>query len=58
MAKSKKVALKMAEPPITKEELIRSRANYSLSILGMAFVRNGSGQFINIRAPKKRVDSR
>lgn len=32
------------------EKTIRSRANYSLAVLGMAFVRNGSGLFLNIRA--------
>ena len=32
------------------EQNIRSRANYSLAVLGMGFVRNGSGQFLNIRA--------
>ncbi|MDP3935313.1 MAG: hypothetical protein Q8Q46_03815 [Candidatus Giovannonibacteria bacterium] len=31
---------------------IRSRAAYSLAILGMAFVRHGSGKFLNIRASK------
>jgi hypothetical protein len=32
---------------------IESRANYSLAVLGMAFVWNGSGKFLNIREPRK-----
>jgi len=28
---------------------IESKANYSLAVLGMAFVRNGSGKFMDIR---------
>ena len=31
-------------------EAIESRANHSLAILGKAFVRNGSGRFLNIRS--------
>ncbi len=31
------------------QEKIKKRANYSLAILGMAFVRNGSGRFLNVR---------
>jgi hypothetical protein len=31
------------------QALIRSKANYSLAVLGRAFVRNGSGRFLNIR---------
>jgi hypothetical protein len=31
------------------QETIRNRSNYSLAVLGMAFVRNGSGRFLNIR---------
>lgn len=31
------------------QKKIRNRANYSLSILGMAFVRHGSGRFLSIR---------
>jgi hypothetical protein len=31
------------------QQAIRSRADYSLAILGNAFVRNGSGRFLNIR---------
>jgi hypothetical protein len=34
---------------IELKNTIKSRANYSLAILGMAFVRNGSGRFLNIR---------
>jgi hypothetical protein len=39
------------------EQNIRSRANYSLAVLGMSFVRNGSGQFLNIRAVSDRYRS-
>ena len=39
------------EPRMVKA--IRSRADYSLAILGMAFVRNGSGRFLNIRTVPK-----
>ena len=35
---------------MSMQEAIRARANYSLAVLGMAFVRNGSGRFLNIRA--------
>ncbi len=31
------------------QEIIKKRANYSLAILGMSFVRNGSGRFLNLR---------
>jgi len=34
-------------PPMQEE--IRRRAAISLALLGMAFVRRGSGQFLNIR---------
>jgi hypothetical protein len=34
-------------------QAIRKRADYSLAVLGMAFVRNGSGQFLNIRSESK-----
>ncbi len=41
------------------EEEIRSRANMSLAILGMAFVRNGSGRFLNINPfPRHRFTRR
>jgi hypothetical protein len=36
------------------EKNIRRRANYSLAVLGMGFVRNGSGQFLNIRSVSDR----
>jgi hypothetical protein len=36
------------------EKDIRDRTNYSLALLGMAFVRNGSGRFLNIRATTDR----
>ena len=36
------------------EEEIRSRAALSLAILGMAFVRNGSGRFLNIDSSPRR----
>jgi hypothetical protein len=31
------------------QRAIRSRANYSLAVLGKSFVTNGSGRFFNIR---------
>jgi hypothetical protein len=34
------------------QKKIKERAAYSLAILGKAFVRHGSGRFLNIRAPK------
>lgn len=37
------------------EEEIRRRADYSLVVLGMAFMRNGSGKFLNIRAHGDRL---
>ena len=37
------------------EQAIRLRADISLSVLGMAFVRNGSGRFLNIRSAGDRV---
>ena len=49
----------MKSSPLKKDERhrirrmtreIQSRANYSLALLGMGFVRNGSGKFLNIRA--------
>lgn len=35
---------------VEMQQAIRSRANYSLALLGMAFVRRGSGRFVNLRA--------
>jgi hypothetical protein len=35
---------------VKMQQEIKSRANYSLALLGMAFVRNGSGRFLNLRA--------
>lgn len=40
---------------LATEVVIRSRADYSLAVLGMAFVRNGSGRFLNIRARGDRL---
>lgn len=40
---------------VDEETMIRRRANYSLAVLGMAFVRNGSGRFLNIRASGDRL---
>lgn len=43
---------------VKMQEYIEARANYSVSILGQAFVRNGSGSFLNIRrvgSPKRVV---
>lgn len=40
------------------QQYIEDRANYSVSVLGQAFVRNGSGSFLNIRrvgSPKRVV---
>ena len=36
------------------QEHIISRANYSLAILGMAFVRHGSGRFLWLGPPPTR----
>ena len=38
---------------IAMQEAIRSRANYSLAILGMSFVYHGSGRFLNLRSQKE-----
>ncbi len=35
---------------IEMQREIRNRAKYSLAVLGKAFVRNGSGRFLNIRS--------
>jgi hypothetical protein len=35
---------------VKMQQEIKSRANYSLALLGMAFVKNGSGRFLNLRA--------
>ncbi len=35
---------------VLMQQAIRRRADYSLAILGKAFVLNGSGRFLNIRA--------
>lgn len=40
------------------QEDLRLRANYSLAILGEAFVRNGSGSFLNIRSSRSRTPRR
>lgn len=32
-----------------RQRLIRERANFSMSVLGVAFARNGTGAFLNIR---------
>lgn len=32
-----------------RQRYIRARANFSMSVLGAAFARNGSGAFLNIR---------
>jgi hypothetical protein len=32
------------------QEEIRNRANYSMALIGMAFVRHGSGRFLNLRS--------
>ncbi|MFM9970839.1 MAG: hypothetical protein ACKVQK_20795 [Burkholderiales bacterium] len=37
-------------------QLIRTRANYSLAILGAGFIHNGSGKFLNIRTAGDRLD--
>lgn len=34
------------------QQTIRNRAKFSLAVLGMGFVRNGSGRFLNLRAEK------
>lgn len=43
---------------VKMQQYIEARANYSVSVLGQAFVRNGSGRFLNIRrvgSPKRIV---
>jgi hypothetical protein len=40
------------------QEQIRARANYSLAILGMAFVRHGSGRFLWLGPPPSRRKKR
>jgi hypothetical protein len=37
------------EEDMAMQRAIRSRANYSLAVLGKSFVTNGSGRFFNIR---------
>lgn len=46
--KPKKAVIDSKED-IEMQKYLRARANYSLAILGEAFVRNGSGSFLNIR---------
>jgi len=38
---------------VKMQQEIKSRADYSLALLGMAFVRHGSGRFVNLRADSK-----
>jgi|WetSurMetagenome_2_1015567.scaffolds.fasta_scaffold00788_10 hypothetical protein len=38
---------------VQQQRQIKSRADYSMAILGKAFVYNGSGRFLNIQVPKK-----
>ncbi len=52
--KRAKVTASATKQAATEQE-IRSRADYSLAVLGMAFVRNGSGRFLNIRAHGDRL---
>ena len=42
------------------ERVIRARADFSMAFLGLAFMRNGSGRFLNIRGtvPSPRVVER
>jgi len=49
MARAAKVVLSKEDLEIQKQ--IIERTNRSLAILGRAFVRNGSGIFLNIRSP-------
>jgi len=42
---------------VRMQQAIRSRANFSLAILGQAFVRNGSGRFLNIRCTEEPLSS-
>ena len=38
---------------VKMQEYIGTRSNYSMAVLGQAFVRNGSGSFLNIRRAGK-----
>jgi hypothetical protein len=49
-----KGAIRTSKTPSMEAE-IRRRADDSMALLGMAFVRNGSGSFLNIRAEPPRV---
>lgn len=50
----KKKKIKERAKDIKMQREIRSRADYSLAILGMMFVHRGSGKFLNIRSTKDR----
>ena len=39
---------------VKMQEYIKSRAAYSLAILGNAFVRHGSGSFLSIRSKSEK----
>jgi hypothetical protein len=41
-----------------KQRYIRARANFSMSVLGAAFARNGSGAFLNIRKSSQAIASK
>jgi hypothetical protein len=51
MRYSERPKIKDSPEDIAMQEAIRSRANYSLAILGMSFVYRGSGRFLNLRPP-------
>lgn len=53
-ARRKSMSPRKATKP-TLDQLIRLRADYSLAVLGMGFVRNGSGRFLNIRSAGDRL---
>jgi hypothetical protein len=45
----KKNTLRERRSDAKMQKYIKGRANYSLAIIGKAFVNNGSGRFLNIR---------
>ena len=52
MRKKRKLYVDKPEDVMMQEE-IKSDTNYTLALWGMAFVRNGSGRFVNLRAGSK-----
>lgn len=46
---SRKIKTSERQADVRRQNGIRERADYSLALLGKAFVTNGSGSFLNIR---------